>query len=143
MFCWVSEPGEQHRLCHLPAAGRDSPPAAFNISVRAEWHREKRGKEHGEDLCTASEIMCAFCSQPRHCFCLVCQKNICVLLFQSAHQQTSAQPLQCPCSPGFPLSEAVEMSPAVLWCSPLPWESRHCSAPEFLCTRSPLPSTSK
>lgn len=103
----------------------------------------KGGKEYGEDPCPASEIMCAFCSQPRHCFCLVCQKNICILLFQSAHQQTTAQPLLCPCSRGFPLSDTVEMNPAVLWCSPLPWESRHCSAPEFFCTRTPLPSKSK
>lgn len=47
------------------------------------------GKEYEDDYCTASKIMCVFCSQPRRCFCLVNQKNICVLLFQPAHQQTA------------------------------------------------------
>lgn len=141
MFCWVSEPQEQHRLCHLPAAGH-SPPAAFNTTVRAEWHREKKGKGIWRSLRSIRNYVCILLSAQTLLLSSLPEKHL-ILLFQSAHQQTTAQPLLCPCSRGFPLTEVVEMNPAVLWCSPLSWESRHCSAPQFFCSRSLLPSTSK
>lgn len=105
---------EQHRLCPAPSSGSETSPAAFDAAVEAEWHREKRGEEEQEDPCTASQMMCAFCSQPRRCFCLVNQKNICVLLFQPAHQQTAAWPsLSVPAAVVFSSAGAVQMNLAV------------------------------
>lgn len=116
MFCWVSELGFRARRAAqagyvLPA---QVPLLPSTLLLELNGTERKGGKEYGEDPCTASENMCVFCSQPRHCFCLVNQKNICILLFQSAHQQTTAQPLLCPCSHGFPLTEVVEMNPAAV-----------------------------
>lgn len=105
---------EQHRLCPAPSSGSEPSPAAFGAAVEAEWHGEKRGEEEQENPCTASQMMRAFCSQPRRCFCLVNQKNICVLLFQPAHQQTAAWPSpSVPAAVVLSCAGVVRVNPAV------------------------------
>lgn len=99
----------------------------------------KGRKEYEEDPCTASTILWVFCSQPGRRFCLVNQKNICVLLFHPAHQQTAAW--SSPFVPAAVVSfctEAAQMHPAVQRCpsSPPPREGGRCSPTSQPCTRA-------
>lgn len=158
---WVT-PGEQMlpehplqlpwgRFCHVllvfrargaagvvpPPRGGQSPLLLPSLPPLRLNEREKEERNTKKDPRTAPKMMCVFCSQPRRCFCLVNQKNICVLLFQPAHQQTAAWPsLSVRAAVVFFCAEVVQMNPAVKWCpsSPPPREDGRCSAISRRCT---------
>lgn len=134
-------PGVRDRRVLLGFGGRRAaqvvpPPSAFGAAVKAEWHREKQGK--GRQRSSLHGIKNnVFCSRPRRCVCLVNQKNICVLLFQPAHQQTAARPSVFLCT------EVAQMDPAGRRCPSSPPPALPSPAPGRLFTRSLLRFTAK
>lgn len=80
---------EQGEQCGLWILGSEPPPAAVGAAVEAEWHRGKGGR--GTRRRTLHSIPVVLCVLPSaHCFYLVNQQNLCILLFQPAHQQSTA-----------------------------------------------------